>query len=79
MDWERTRADNGLEEWTRADGHATIRLRRRTDGQFAVRFDRLHQADAGRGYAFEIADTKSAAEALVEAWQSDATPTEESA
>ena len=79
MDWERTTADDGLEEWTRADGHATIRLRRRTDGRFAVRFDRLHQAEEGRGYAFEIVDTRPVAEELAEAWQTDTNPTEESA
>ena len=78
MDWERTMAGDELEEWTRADGHATIRLRRRTDGRFAVRLDRLHQADEGRGYAFEIVDTRSAAAALVEQWQSDTDPTDES-
>ncbi|WP_253738461.1 DUF7543 family protein [Halohasta salina] len=79
MDWERTRTDDGLTEWTRADGYATIRLRRRTDGRFAVRLDRLHQADEGRGYAFEIVDTRSAAEELVESWQNGADPNEESA
>jgi len=79
MDWERTRADDGLEEWTRADGHATIRLRRRTDDRFAVRLDRLHQADEGRGYAFEVVDTRPAAEALVEQWRGDTDPIEESA
>ena len=69
MDWEQTTADDTLEEWTRADGHATIRLRERTDGSYAVRFDRLHQASAGRGYAFETVDKRETAEQLVEDWQ----------
>jgi len=69
MDWEQTTADEGLDEWTREDGHATIRLRERADGSLAVRFDRLHQAAEGRGYAFELCDERETAERLVEQWQ----------
>lgn len=72
MDWERTTAEAGLEEWTRADGNATIRLRRRTDGRFTVRLDRLYQADEDRGYAYEVVETREAAEALVDDWQTEA-------
>ncbi len=69
MDWEQTTATEAIEEWTRQDGHATIRLRERSDGSLAVRFDRLHQATEGRGYAFEVCDEREAAEQLVDDWQ----------
>lgn len=69
MNWEQTTADDSLNEWTREDGHATIRLRERADGSLAVRFDRLHQAADGRGYAFEVCDERKTAEALVDDWQ----------
>jgi len=72
MAFERTTDTDELTEWERADGHATIRIRERADGRFAVRYDQLHQADGGRGYAYETVDTRAAAEALVEAWQADA-------
>jgi len=72
MAFERTTDTDELTEWERADGHATIRIRERADGRFAVRYDQLHQADDGRGYAYETVDTRAAAEALVEAWQADA-------
>ena len=69
MDWEQTTVDETTDEWTRTDGHATIRLRERTDGSYAVRLDRLHQAQKGRGYAFEVVDDRATAEQLVEQWQ----------
>ena len=69
MNWEQTTADDSLNEWTREDGHATIRLRERADGSLAVRFDRLHQAADGRGYAFEVCDERETAEQLVDDWQ----------
>jgi len=72
MEWEQTTAEDGIDEWTRADGNATIRLRRRTDDRFAVRLDRLYQADEDRGYAYEVVDTREAAEALVDDWQHEA-------
>lgn len=71
MDWERTTDGENLCEWTRADGNATIRLRRRPHGQFAVRYDQLHQADEGRAYRYEVVDDRTAADELVEAWQSE--------
>lgn len=72
MDWEQTTADEGIEEWTRADGNATIRLRRRTDGRFVVRLDRLYQADEARSYAYEVVADRAAADALVDDWQTEA-------
>jgi len=71
MDYERTTDTDELTEWERDDGHATIRLRERADGQFAVRYDQLHQADDGRAYAYETVDTRETAEALVADWQAD--------
>ena len=72
MEYEQTTATDELSEWEREDGHATIRLRERTDGQFAVRYDQLHQADAGRAYAYETVESRAAAETLVAEWQADA-------
>jgi len=73
MEWEQTTADEEIEEWTRADGNATIRLRRRTDGQFVVRLDQLYQADEDRGYEYEVVEDRTTAEALVDDWQTETT------
>ena len=59
MDYERTTDTDELTEWERADG------------QFAVRYDQLHQADGGRAYAYETVETREAAEELVADWQAD--------
>ena len=72
MDYEQTTDTDEFTEWERDDGHATIRLRKRADGQFAVRYDQLHQADAGRAYAYETVESREAAEALVAEWRNDA-------
>ena len=77
MDWEQTTVEDRVQEWTRADRNATIRLRQRTDGQFAVRLDQLYQADEGRGYAYEVLESREAAEKLVAEWQADAVPADE--
>jgi hypothetical protein len=77
MDWEQTTAEDGLEEWTRADGNVSIRLRRRTDGQFAIRLDQLYQADESRGYEYEVVENRTAAEQLVDEWQAEAVPADE--
>jgi hypothetical protein len=71
MEWTRSRDDEGLEEWTREDGYATIRRRRRPDGEWVVRLDRLHQAPDGRGYRRERVADETAARELVEAWTAD--------
>ena len=73
MEWEQTTADEEIEEWTRADGNATIRLRQRTDGQFVVRLDQLYQADEDRGYEYEVVEDRTTAEALVDDWQTETT------
>jgi hypothetical protein len=71
MEFERTTDDEELTEWTRSDGNATIRLRKRADDRFAVRYDQLHQAEDGRGYAYEAVDSREAADDLVAEWRSD--------
>ena len=71
MEWTRSRDDEGLEEWTREDGYATIRRRRRPDGEWVVRLDRLHQAPDGRGYRRERVADETAARELVDAWIAD--------
>jgi hypothetical protein len=71
MRYELTTETEALREWTRADGTATIRLRERSDGAFVVRFDQLHQAETGRGYAYEVRTDRAAAEALVDDWRAD--------
>ena len=71
MRYELTTETEALREWTRADGAATIRLRERSDGAFVVRFDQLHQAETGRGYAYEVRADRAAAEALVDDWRAD--------
>ncbi len=69
MKFERTTDTDRLTEWTSADGNTTIRLRERAGGDFAVRYDRLYQADGGRGYAFERVETRAEAEALAADWR----------
>ena len=71
MDYAQTTDTDEFIEWERADGHATIRIRERADGQFAVRYDQLHQADGGRAYAYETVETREAAEELVADWRAD--------
>jgi len=71
MDYERTTDNESLTEWTRSDGHATIRLRERADGRFAVRYDQLHQADDGRDYAYQSVESRAAAEELVAEWREE--------
>ena len=68
MEWTRTREEEGLVEWTRADGYVTVRRRRRPAGEWVVRLDRLHQAPEGRGYRRERVADAAAATELVDAW-----------
>jgi hypothetical protein len=68
MGWSEVDSD-GAVEWERSDGYATIRLRERHDGSFAVRLDRLFQAPEGQLYRRETAATEEAARAVVETWR----------
>lgn len=70
MEWTRSRDDDGLVEWTREDGYATIRRRRRPDGEWVVRLDQLHQAPEGRAYRRERVTDESAAVAVLNEWKS---------
>lgn len=69
MDWDRTRDGEVVEEWTRHDGLATVRLRERADGSFAVRYDRLEQAPEGREYRYERRADREAAAELAAEWR----------
>lgn len=71
MEWTRSREEADLVEWTRADGYVTIRRRRRADGGWVVRLDRLYQAPEGGGYRRERAADAEAASQLVESWKED--------
>lgn len=70
MEWTRSRDDEGLVEWTREDGYVTLRRRRRPDGEWVVRLDRLHQAPEGREYRRERVTDESAAVAVLDEWKS---------
>lgn len=69
--WDRTRrlADDGVDEWTRRDGLATVRLRERADGGFVVRYDRLEQADDGRAYRRERVTGARRAREVAATWR----------
>jgi hypothetical protein len=69
--WDQTRDDGTVTEWTRRDGLATVRVRERSDGAFAVRYDRLEQASDGRAYRHERRPDREAALALAAAWRED--------
>lgn len=69
MSWTEATSDDGVTEWERSDGNATIRLRSRHDGSWTVRLDRLFQAPEGQLYRREKADTEEAARAIAETWQ----------
>ena len=69
MGWTESTSDETTTEWERSDGNANIRLRRRHDGSFALRLDRLFQAPEGQFYQRETASTEEAARAIVESWQ----------
>jgi histidinol-phosphate/aromatic aminotransferase/cobyric acid decarboxylase-like protein len=71
VSWHESNAREGVTEWERDDGYATIRLRERTDGRFVVRFDRLVQAPEGDGYRRETVGTREAGERLAAAWREE--------
>jgi hypothetical protein len=59
--WTRHRDEGDLVEWARRDGYATVRMRRRPDGRWAVRLDLLRQAADGPEYEQTVVDDRSAA------------------
>lgn len=70
MGWtERERGPSAGTEWERDDGCATIRLRKRADGSWVVRLDRLTQAAEGSLYLEERLSSRAAAEDLVADWR----------
>jgi hypothetical protein len=72
MEWERTRDEEDLVEWTREDGYVTLRRRHHPDGSWVVRLDRLHQSPEGSAYRRERVDDAEAATSLLERWKRDA-------
>jgi hypothetical protein len=72
MTWTKNRETEHLVEWTRSDGYVTIRRRRRADGGWVVRLDRLYQAPEGSGYRRERVDDVESAKQLLEAWKAEA-------
>jgi hypothetical protein len=68
MEWEQTR-EGAVDEWTRRDGLATVRVRERPDGGFVTRYDRLEQAPEGRAYRRERCQDRAAAERLAAEWR----------
>ncbi|QHS15802.1 DUF7543 family protein [Halopenitus persicus] len=70
MSWRVRRDRDGITEWERSDGLASIRKRERADGAgYVVRIDRLEQAPEGRTYRRESVADAAAADALVDEWQ----------
>ncbi|QLG27555.1 hypothetical protein HUG10_08320 [Halorarum halophilum] len=68
MSWQRVDAAGPYDEYERADGLATVRVRERPGGGFAVRLDCLRQAPDGPEYRRETADDRETADALAEEW-----------
>jgi hypothetical protein len=71
MEWTRSTDTDDLVEWTRGDGYATLRRRRRADGGWVVRLDRLHQAPEGRAYRHERVADETAAIDTIEEWKAE--------
>jgi hypothetical protein len=71
MSWRERSSDETVTEWERGDRHATIRLRERGDGSWAVRLDRLYQAPEGPLYRRETVASRAAATELVERWKDE--------
>jgi hypothetical protein len=69
MVWTETADDAAAHtEWTREDGCATIRLRKRRGG-WIVRLDRLTQAPEGSLYRDERVETEDEAERVAREWR----------
>lgn len=68
MAWTETDTD-GVVEWEREDGGATIRLRRRADSSWVVRLDRLAQAPEGSLYREERVESETEARDVVAGWR----------
>ncbi|MFC7096622.1 DUF7543 family protein [Halobaculum marinum] len=69
MPWSPVDTAERYDEWTRADGFATLRVRERRDGSYVVRLDRMEQAPDGRAYRRERVADREAADALVAEWK----------
>ncbi|WP_277555315.1 DUF7543 family protein [Halobaculum limi] len=69
MGWSPVETTDRYDEWERADGLATIRLREHADGSVVVRVDRLEQAPDGRAYRRQRVEDRTDAEALLAEWK----------
>ncbi|WP_280536336.1 hypothetical protein [Halopenitus sp. POP-27] len=70
MSWRVRRDRDGITEWERSDGLASIRKRDRGDDEgYVVRVDRLEQAPEGRTYRRESVADEAAADELVDDWR----------
>ncbi|SHG82544.1 DUF7543 family protein [Halobaculum gomorrense] len=69
MPWSEVETTERYDEWERADGYATLRVRERADGSYVVRLDRLEQAPDGRSYRRERVGDRERADELVTDWK----------
>ncbi|MFC7071021.1 DUF7543 family protein [Halobaculum lipolyticum] len=69
MPWSSVDTPERYDEWERADGLATLRVREHRDGSYVVRLDRLEQAPDGRAYRRERVADREAADALAAEWK----------
>ncbi|WP_058365006.1 DUF7543 family protein [Haloparvum sedimenti] len=70
MDWGVSRDRDGVTEWERGDGLATVRVREKGGGTgFVVRIDVLEQAADGPDYRRESVADEDRAEALAAEWR----------
>lgn len=68
-DWRLTRDEDPVTEWRRADGYASVRMRRRPDGTWVVRYDRLTQAPRGSAFRQRSVPSEEDARALAGRWR----------
>lgn len=69
MPWNEVETAERYDEWERADGYATLRVREHPDGSYVVRLDRLEQAPDGREYRRERVGDREHADEVVTEWK----------
>lgn len=68
MEWQEVESRVGR-RWERADGYAVVSLRETADGEWAVTYDRLEQADDGRAYDRTTVESKDEALSLAASYR----------